>query len=333
MIETNKLVQLAKDSYFGVCQYSVEESSDIIRNMIMSELEPLPEKKSKYKSWMRRNGDMLFDILTEVITPIQNELLLSDLGGLVETRNFDIGDKIEYTIENPDLFEVGVKATGLHTIRRERLFDRKVPTEGFSMGVKIYTELFSFLTGDINWTRFCDKAVKSFDRKIFTLATATLFSAYDTVNNADFCKQVNVAGLADALDDLVAKVGDNVGAEVIIAGTKQALSKIDNVGTVVLDDISDKRQMGHVSIYKGSKLVELPNYYDKDLKAFDIPTDMLLILPSDGQGLVKLATEGDLEIYETSENDRLDYQLEMELDRRIHLGVAVANTYGMIKIQ
>ena len=59
---------------------------------------------------------------------------------------------------------------------------------------------------------------------------------------------------------------------------------------------------------------------------------MLLILPNDGKGLVKLGYEGALEVEETTEG-RKDYQLEMEMNRMIHLGVAIANTYGMIKIQ
>ena len=331
MIEMNKLQQLTRDNYFGTCQYSDTEANDIMRNLIFSELEPLPEKKSKYKNWMKRNSDALFEIMTELVTPIQNELTMQAFGDLVDVQTFDVGDKKEFLVENPDLFDVQLKATGVHTVARQRIHDRKVQTEGFDLGVKIYAELFDFLTGKINWSKFVNKVAKSFDRKVCTLVTGTMFGAYDTAGNGDFCKQTNAAGLQAILDDLIAKVGDNAGAEVRIVGTKQALAKIDNVGTVVLDDIDEKRRFGHVSVYKGCALTELPNYYDKDLKAFDIPTDMLMVLPVDGEGLVKLGYEGELEIEETTEGRR-DYQLEMEMNRRLHLGVAVANVYGMIKI-
>ena len=332
MIENNALQQLSRDCYFGTCQYSNTEASDLIRKAILDELEPLPEKKTKYRNWMKRNSDALFEIITETVTPIQNELALQDLGGIVETRTFDMGDKEEYIIENGELFDVQLVATGLKHTSRQRIYNHKVQTEAFMIGLKIYTELFDFLTGKVNWTHFVDRVAKSFNRKIFTMVTGTLYASYNTGTNPEFCKQTTAAGLGAILDELIAKVGDHVGGEVVVVGTKQALGKIDNVGTVVLDDIDEKRRMGHVSVYKGSRLVELPNYYDKDLKAFSIPNDMLIVLPVDEQGIVKLGLEGDLFVEEVNEG-RKDFQIEMEMSRMVHLGVAVANTYGMIKIQ
>ena len=58
---------------------------------------------------------------------------------------------------------------------------------------------------------------------------------------------------------------------------------------------------------------------------------MLLIVPI-GESLVKLGYEGDVELYEDTEGDRQDYQIEMEMNRMLHLGVAIASTYAMIKI-
>ena len=202
------------------------------------------------------------------------------------------------------------------------------------MGLKIYVELIDFLLEKISLTTFIDRVTKSFNRKVCTLVTGMMYNAYDAVGNPQFCKQTNQAGLGDALDALIANVRDNTGCDVVICGTKQALAKVDNVGTVVLDDISEKRQYGYVSIYKGSKLSELANYYDKELDAYDIPNDTLLILPTDNEPLVHLGFEGDLYVRNATNGDeRKDFQLEMEMSRRLSLAVMVAKVYGMIKVQ
>ena len=330
-MEIRDLKELACDTYFGRSQYSEKESNDIIINMIFEVVEPLPARKDKYKHWMKRNADAMFEIIEEVVTAVHNEITLDAFGGLVEVETFDIGDKKEFIVENPDLFDVALKATGVKTVARQRIYDRKVPTEAFALGVKIYAEMFDFLTGKINWTNFVDKVAKSFDRKIATLATATMFGAYDGLA-ADFKHEVNAAGLGEKLRDIIVKVADNTGYDVQIVGTRQAIAKIENVGVLVADDVADRRNFGYVKVFEGTPIVELPNYYDKEVKAFDVPTDMLLILPNDGKGLVKLGYEGSLTVEETTEG-RKDFQLEMEMERMIHLGVAIANTYGMIKIQ
>ena len=52
-----------------------------------------------------------------------------------------------------------------------------------------------------------------------------------------------------------------------------------------------------------------------------------------GESIVKLGYEGDVELNEDTTGARKDYQIEMEMNRMVHLGVAVASTYAIIKIQ
>lgn len=321
--------KLAKDAYFNVSSYSKEECDDIIRNMIFEHLEPLPEKKSKYRRWLERNGHQLFDIMEELITPIVNELTTQDFANLVDVENFDLGDKKEFTIENEDLFDVALIANGLKTVHRQRIYDRKVETNAFRMGVKIYAEAFDFLKGSINWTKFVDKVARSFERKMCALIVSTLFGAYDAVGNPDFCVQVNQAGLADKLREMIAKIGvDNLQ----ILGTQAALAKIENAGAIVDMDKEDHRNFGYVKVFEGVPCTVMPNHFDKKVGAFDVPNDMLMIIPA-GEKIVKLGNEGDVEIYENTDTAmRADYQIEMEMNRRVHLGVAIAARYAIIKL-
>ena len=330
----SKLQTFVHDAYYKNTQYSAKENDDIIRNMIFEQLEPLPEKKSKFPFWMERNKNQLFEIMTDIITPLSNELTVEAFGDLVGVEQYDVGDAKEFIVSNLELFDVQLKASGLNHVARQRIYDHKVQGTTFEMGLKIYVELIDFLLEKISLTTFIDRVAKSFNRKVCTLATGMLYNAYDAVGNAQFCKQVNQAGLGEALDDMIAKVRDNTGCDVVICGTKQALAKVENVGTVVLDDISERRQFGYISIYKGTKLVELPNYYDKEIDKFDLPKDMLLILPMDGEPIVRLGFEGDLYVRNATNGDeRKDFQLEMEMSRRLSLAVMIAKVYGMVKIQ
>ena len=61
---------------------------------------------------------------------------------------------------------------------------------------------------------------------------------------------------------------------------------------------------------------------------------MLLILPTDGEPIVRLGFEGDLYVRNATNGDeRKDFQLEMEMSRRLSLAVMIAKVYGMVKIQ
>ena len=65
----------------------------------------------------------------------------------------------------------------------------------------------------------------------------------------------------------------------------------------------------------------------------DVPDDMLIILPAEGEKLVKYAVEGEVELYDDTESTETDYMINLELNKRVHLAVVVASRYAMLKIQ
>ena len=322
----NELQKLARDLYNGSCAYSDAEGSDIIRNMIFEAIgEELPTDKSKYRRWLERNGSQLFEIIEEVITAVHDGIAVEQFGSLVEFESFDLGDKKEFIIENDELFNVALMATGVKVSHRQKIHNRKLSSEGFRLGVKIYAEMFEFLTGKINWTSLVDRVAKSFEKKVATLVTSTLFGAYDDLD-ADFKDAPNAEGVDESLRELIAKVG----GDVQIVGTKSALSKIRNAGALIDADANDVRNFGYVKVFEGVPCVELPNYYNKDLGQFEVKDDMLLVVPN--SAIVKVGYEGGVEIYEDTTGARKDYQIEMEMIRMVHLSVAIATRFGMVKI-
>ena len=101
----SKLQTFVHDAYYKNTQYSAKENDDIIRNMIFEQLEPLPEKKSKFPFWMERNKNQLFEIMTDIITPLSNELTVEAFGDLVGVEEYDVGDAKEFIVSNTSFID------------------------------------------------------------------------------------------------------------------------------------------------------------------------------------------------------------------------------------
>lgn len=325
----SKLRELACDLYFNRSQYSEGEGSDVIRGMIFEQAEPLPKKLSEasYKRWLDRNGYVVFEILQEVVNAVYDELKSDAFGSLVDYDTFGLGQKKEFIVENDELFDVALMADDVRVRRFQTVYDKKVDTKAFRMGVGVTVEMFDFLTGKKNITKLVDKMVKSMDRKDCSLIVSTIFTAYDPSNNPQFCEQTNAAGLHDKLLEKIARVG----GDCQILGTKTALAKIPNAGAEI--DKEDKRNFGYVKIFEGTPCYELPQYWDKKTAKMDVPDDMLIILPAEGEKLVKYAVEGEVELYDDTASTETDYMINLELNKRVHLAVVVASRYAMLKIQ
>ena len=289
-----RLKQLAKDAYFKTSNFSEGQADDYIRKEILDMIgEPLPEKKADLGYWMEDHGKQVFRIITQIVTPIHNDLLLQKFPAeLVDLRVFDLGDKEEYVVENQDLFPVAIKATGHDKTSRSRIYDRKVDTSKFEVSTGAYIEVIDFLLGKISWTRICDKIIKSIDNAIALAVSNALFTGYEPSSNPNMCEQTTEALLEEKLDDKIEKVEGATGYPAMIVGTKHALAKIENQGTVVLSDTEERKRTGLIGMYKHCSLVELPNVYHPDSNVFDVARDYILILPVAGEGLVKLGYEG-----------------------------------------
>lgn len=326
----SKLRELACDLYFNRSQYSEKDGSDIIRGMIFEQAEPLPTKLSTatYKRWLDRNGYVVFEIMQEVVNAVYDELKSDAFGTLVDFETFDLGQKKDFIIENDELYKVAVMADDVRVAHFQTLYDSKVTTNAFRMGLGVTVEMFDFLTGKKNITKIVDKMVRSMDRKDCSLITSTIYGAYNSVNNPYFCEQTTADLLSSKLRDKIAKVG----GDAQILGTKAALAKIENAGAIIDSDKEDKRNYGYVKVFEGTPCVELPNYFDKTTGAFDVSDDYLIIIPA-GEKIVKYATEGEIELYDDVESKRADYMINLELNKRVHLAVVVAARFAMLKIQ
>lgn len=332
--ELNQLQQLCYDTYFGkVSKYSAGEAEDVIRKAFLDELPALPKRKAEMERYLKNNAKQLFALLEENITPIANRLTLEAFSDLVKVDTIDLGDAPVYRVKNKKLFPVSQIATGVGATHRRRMHDSKLETDSFTLTAFIYEEAFEFLTGKISWTDLCNRVAESFAHKIATLVTSTIFAAYDNSGNP-FHVQTNAEGLETALEDLLQRVEGATGVKCQILGTKGALAKVPNSGGAYLqEDARDRRDFGYVKIFDSNECRELPQYYDEDNKKFEIPTDTLLVVPAVGEPLAYCCLEGDIRVLDNDNiYNRKDRQIEFEMERQLHVGVAISSKFGMVKI-
>lgn len=329
------LERISIDEYYGrkECFSDLKKSgSDIIRDEILEAIgKPMPSNREDFRRWFKGVSNDCFALLEKTITVVHNDIAFEQFGDFTQTEILNEGEAPDYTIENTDLFDVSVKATGVGTALRQKMHNGKLETTPFVLTIKIYDEFFRFLTGRINWTNLVDRVAKSMSHKLATIVSGTLFGAYDDVNNP-FHVSCNKDAVDEKLQDVINKLSARVG-DVQILGTKAALSNIQGLGGVYTQDASDKRMFGYTKVFGGVQCVELAQGFDKDAKEYDIPNDKILVVPTN-EKLVYTAFEGGIEIDENLDKlGRKDRQIEMEMSRMARVGIALAIDFGMLEIQ
>lgn len=315
--------KLALDCYNGkVENFSVRDGEDTLRNEILN----IVGGEWDYYSY-QENKHKIFRLISEVLTIKVNELTTESFAEFCEVRDYALGDKVEFTVKNTDLFKVANIADGKNSTRRQRLLGKKVPTVAYKLAVAIYEEFDRFLAGRINWKEMVDAVAASFQHEIAMQISNAIQTAYTTTH-----ENLKVSSnYSDAeLKKLIAKVKGATGQEVVIYGTPTALGQVEGAGAVA--DLNDKREFGYTRIFDGVKMLELPQVYDVEANKFGVKENLLLIVPV-GERLVKLGFEGQLMTIENTDGTvRDDQQIEFFMQRKMHLGVLVASRFGAYEI-
>lgn len=265
----------------------------------------------------------LYSIISEIVTVSTSEPMKERFDSIMNWRDTELGDKMEFYVDNGDLFDVSVVSDGNGNFTRQRIYNNKVNTQAFDLGLAIYEEWTSFFTGRIDFDKMINKVILSMSNKVYKLIGETFAKGYDSINS-DF--KVSSAMDSTKLLELAGKVG----GDVVIYGSKIALSKLPKLEYYV-EDLKDIRNGGYVKMFNGIKCVELENVYDKDAKKFSLPNDKLFIIP-DGEQILYGGFEGEAYIYDDTTGRRKDRQVEFYYGRRLNLGVAVASKFGVYEI-
>lgn len=323
-----KLQKLAIDVYDGkVEKYSQEDGEQALRKAMLDVIGCMPTEKKRFRRAFNKHKDEFFEIVEQLITVSINRMS-KDSYDFADFKTTDLGVKPLFKVENSQLFKVSTIANGLNTIRRQRIYNATVETTAVRLAIKIYDEFYDFITGRRDWRATVDRVIDSFNTKLGLMIGNAVFGAYDLVET----RGLGVASKYDeaTLFQQVLKVEGVLGQKCAIYGTATAL---DNIKGEEGDlDKADRRNFGFVKMFKGRECIELPQAYDLQGEKFLVPSDQLLILPA-GEKIVHVGFEGDSIVIENTEGtERLDMQVEYSFIQLVHVGVAVAQNFGVYKL-
>ena len=248
----------------------------------------------------------------------------------VDIRNLAIGDENEFVSEDKTILTVG-KLSGDHwDIDRQKLGvgeSFRVPTSW--AGLAVYEEFERIMAGRAGWTKLVNKIYEAMDMYVDGLVFNAVMSAGKQVlpGSDQFYKTaaLNASSKATFLTMVEDVQAANRGTEVVIMGTKTALSRLSALADTAWignEDKADRRNLGRLGIWEGVRLVEIPQVFAKnDTTTKMVDPNVLLIMPVADNKFVKLVYEGDSMLKEVTDNT-VNNDMTYEFKYMTKLGVA-----------
>ena len=319
--------EMAYDLYKGrTANFDKESANEAIKNIIL-EAAGCAEKWDMYR--FMENKYKVFAIMREILTPVVSEAVCNRFDAWVDIEDIALGDTKEFEVMNMDLFEIGYVADGTHELRRQKLVNGKLAMTQFQLGAKIYTEFDDFRRGRINFNDMINRLALSFEAKIGEIIVKGVEQAYD--KKGAF---TNVAGAfaTEEMLKIVQKVEAKAGQEAVIYGTKVALAELVAEGEFVAEsDLEEIKHAGHVGMWHGCKVVEIPQFINRKDK-LALSDKMLYVIPN-GTKIVKILFEGDVDVIEVADPAvRKDMQFEYMFMRKLQMGIAKSSVYGVYQL-
>ena len=113
-------------------------------------------------------------------------------------------------------------------------------------------------------------------------------------------------------------------------GFSSQLSQLQNAfaNDIPKEDLSDVRNIGHITLYKGTRVVEIPNYLEDEStnSKWVLDDQYIYVIPVDAKP-VKVALKGELTIVENKQPTGSE---KWEAHKLMGVGVAMNNNYFVI---
>ena len=296
--------------------------------------------KAEVRKAIRRNQQVLFDLIEEVVpnllrtgwqeTPFFNEF--------VEVRNMDIGDKAMFYTEDETLLSVS-KVSGNHwDIDRQRLGKGESYTVATSWyGIAVYSEYERLLTGAEDFSTFVTKLYEAVDRFVNESIYQAMISASAKLPGGATGQGqwVKTGALTDAEKNVFMQLVEDVqmatGMDVVIMGTKTALSRLEGMQDIqwVSEDMKVQRNTtGRIGYFEGIRLVELKQGFRLNTTTEYLVDDkQLLIMPVGDNKFIKVINEGNPEMRQVNDNTM---NQDMTYDYRYMFKMGVAVQIGLL---
>lgn len=326
---------------------SMKEANDKIVSMFNKVL-GLDETSSKsdVRKAIRRNQNVLFDLIEEVVpnllrTGWQENPFFNEF---VETRHLDIGDKAVFYTEDETILTVS-KVSGNHwDIDRQRLgkgASYSVETSWY--GIAVYSEYERLLTGAEDFATFVTKLYEAVDKFVNESVYQAMISAAEQLpggatGSGQWVKTGDLtAATKEVFVQLIEDVQMATGMDVVIMGTKTALSKLEGIQDInwVSDDMKVQRNTtGRIGYWEGIRLVEIKQGFRlNDTQNRLVDDKQLLIMPVGDNKFIKVINEGNPEMRQVNDNTtNLDMTYDYRYMFKMGVGVQIGLLFGVYNI-
>lgn len=195
------------------------------------------------------------------------------------------------------------------------------------------------MAGQIDWAKFVQKVYEAVDKKVNAMVYAALAGVGGELPAGG--QWVKTAPLAEATKDTFIELCQDVqtanGTDIVVLGTKVALSKITNLENVnwISEHMKDDRNtLGRVGYFEGIRLAEIPQVFaDNDTTTKLVANDKLWIMPVADNKFIKIFNEGDSQVKEISDGDtNTDKTIEYEYQIKMGVGIVIGRLFGVWNI-
>lgn len=287
---------------------------------------------------MRRLSANDFAIVEEVIEELTPRAIEDVIGQFAEVQTFDRNEQVIFNIRNVGRDRVmraivpGARA-GIYKARRidnkQMHMETQVETVGYALSLE------DLLTGRVTIKDYVQIVTQGFVEVIYQRMIEALRAGAASAPAANKKEANGAAALAPALDGVIRVVGA-YGTPTIFTfrGTSSLISNLPNTGMFPSNayagqDMNDIREYGYVTVYKGTKVVVLPNFLTDNSNAnwiFD--ENEIFVLPANEKP-IKVALAGNLHV---EENRIPSGGVEFFAHREVGVGVIANQSIGSIKL-
>ncbi len=335
----NEFSQLMFDTARGEELVKKEDANKKIREIMFSVLgvDENCDRKTLRKAIRKHKVDV-FEVIEETV----ENLLVSGWGTnpffneFVEIKSMADGDTNEFYVRDEVILTVSELSGNHHDLVRQRLNEGstfKVKTSWY--GIKIYTEYELFMAGRIDWAGFIQKIYEAFDKKVNDMVYQAVMEAGQKVlpvtqfTKTSALTNDTKATLLELVEDVQAATGD----EVVIMGTKTALSRLNALTETqwISEGMKEERHTtGRLGIWEGIRLVEIPQAFaPNDTTKKLVDNKKLLIMPVADNKFIKIYNEGDAQIKEVNDSaTNMDMTLEYEYQLKMGVATVIGKKFG-----
>lgn len=252
----------------------------------------------------------------------------------VEVKNGALGDKNEFYVEDNSILVVS-RFSGNHwDTDRQKLQGKKsfsVSTEWIYL--RVYDDLERFLIGAITLPEMLKKFQKGFQNEI----DGRIYAAFNGIGTyLPSAFQEKGSYDRSLMNDLIQRVQIASQREVVIAGTRTALSHIaEGINTAWLAN-SQKEEMATTgmlveNIGLPANAIVIPQTFLRGTYDFKVDNNVIHVLPANSK-LIKLFYEGEVRARDLDSQMTHDQTVDSQVQTKLGVGVICDNLTGRYEI-